>query len=238
MGMSILPKWHDGRVCIPWWYGLGYPLVWMSVGICIGISRSDNMIAITTETLIVMAVCALLGAFFYVAFNALSKWEKQKTDAVKIKDKIASSGRDPTDLEAMTPTEKWEITKVQKFDRLFLIVDALLVLLSAGLTVAGVYWFGDRIHLEAIEEFAIASFLIAVAVAFFLDMTLIKNLGTVEWEKKKQDAFQLATTAIAEAAPAIASSRMDELIQKYLDAGFTKREAKKLAQQKLADEIE
>lgn len=194
--------------------------------------------AITTETLIAMAVCALVGAFLYVAFDALSKYEKQKTDAVKIKDKVASSGRDPNDPTALTASEKWEINKVQKFDRLFLIVDALLILLAAGLTIAGVYWFGDRIHLEAIEEIAIASFFIGAAVAFFLDMTIVKNLGTAEWEKKKQAAFQYTADAVSEAVTSTVASRKDELIAKYIEAGLSKREAKKLAEKKIAEEVE
>ena len=236
--MSILPRWHNGRVCIPWWYGLGYPIVWLAVGLYIGISRRDNMIAaITTESVIAMSVCAVLGALFYVAFNALHKYEKQRTDADKLREKIVASGRDPADLNALTVAERWDLTKVQKFDRMFLVVDVLAVLLSAGLAVAGIYFFGDRIHLEVWQEFAVCGFFLAVGIAFFLDMTIIQALGSAEWEKKKQEAFQCVNT-ITEEAVATAVSRKDELIQKYISAGLSRKEAKKAAEKKIAEEVE
>ena len=234
--MSILPKWHNGRVCIPWWYGLGYPLLWCAVGISFGM-RYDSMIELTSISAIAMIVCAVFGALFYVVLNAISNFEKQKTDADELRAKIVQSGRDPADLSTLTVAEKWDLQKVQRFDRLFLIVDTFAVLVSAGLSVAGVVFFGEKIlNPEVWQEYAVATFFIAIAVAWFLDMTILKALGTAEWEKRKQDAFQVVTAAVEEAV-ATGMTHKDELIAKFVDAGFSKKEAEALAKEAILKEL-
>lgn len=234
--MSILPKWHNGRVCIPWWYGLGYPLLWCAVGISFGM-RYDSMIELTSISAIAMIVCAVFGALFYVVLNAISNFEKQKTDADALRAKIVQSGRDPSDLSTLTVAEKWDLQKVQKFDRLFLIVDIFAVLVSAGLSVAGVVLFGEKILNPGVwQEYAVATFFIAIIVAWFLDMTILKALGTAEWEKRKQDAFQVVTAAVEEAV-ATGMTHKDELIAKFVDAGFSKKEAEALAKEAILKEL-
>lgn len=234
--MSILPKWHNGRVCIPWWYGLGYPLLWCAVGVSFGM-RYDSMIELTSISAIAMIVCAVFGALFYVVLNAISNFEKQKTDADELRAKIVQSGRDPADLSTLTVAEKWDLQKVQKFDRLFLIVDTFAVIVSAGLSVAGVVFFGEKILDPGVwQEYAVATFFIAIAVAWFLDMTILKALGTAEWEKRKQDAFQVVTAAVEEAV-ATGMTHKDELIAKFVDAGFSKKEAEALAKEAILKEL-
>ena len=234
--MSILPKWHNGRVCIPWWYGLGYPLLWCAVGISFGM-RYDSMIELTSISAIAMIVCAVFGALFYVVLNAISKFEKQRTDADELRAKIVQSGRDPADLSTLTVAEKWDLQKVQKFDRLFLIVDIFAVIVSAGLSVAGVVFFGEKILDPGVwQEYAVATFFIAILVAWFLDMTILKALGTAEWEKRKQDAFQAVTAAVEEAV-ATGMTHKDELIAKFVDAGFSKKEAEALAKEAILKEL-
>ena len=234
--MSILPKWHNGRVCIPWWYGLGYPLLWCAVGISFGM-RYDSMIELTSISAIAMIVCAVFGALFYVVLNAISNFEKQKTDADALRAKIVQSGRDPADLSTLTVAEKWDLQKVQRFDRLFLIVDIFAVIVSAGLSVAGVIFFGEKIlNPEVWQEYAVATFFIAIIVAWFLDMTILKALGTAEWEKRKQDAFQVVTAAVEEAV-ATGMTHKDELIAKFVDAGFSKKEAEALAKEAILKEL-
>ena len=234
--MSILPKWHNGRVCIPWWYGLGYPLLWCAVGISFGM-RYDSMIELTSISAIAMIVCAVFGALFYVVLNAISNFEKQKTDADALRAKIVQSGRDPADLSTLTVAEKWDLQKVQRFDRLFLIVDIFAVLVSAGLSVAGVVLFGEKILDPGVwQEYAVATFFIAIIVAWFLDMTILKALGTAEWEKRKQDAFQ-AVASVVEEAVATGMTHKDELIAKFVDAGFSKKEAEALAKEAILKEF-
>lgn len=235
--MSILPRFHNGRVCIPWWYGLGYPAVWLTIGLAFGIIGRDSMIEISTASAIAMAVCAFIGALFYVVLNAFSKYEEQRTDAKELKDKIATSGRDPTNMEALTAKERWDLTKAQKFNKMFIVIDAMAVLISAGLAVAVVYFFGGKLHLVDWPEYALVSFFVGIAVALVLDVAIFKALGTAEWEKKKQAAFQ-GITAVAEQAVATALSRKDELIAKFVEAGLSKKDAKKAAEKKIAEEVE
>lgn len=236
MHMSILPKWHEGRVCIPWWYGLGYPILWCFIGISFGM-RVDSMIELTSISAIAMIVCAVFGALFYVVLNAISKFEEQKTDADELRAKIVQSGRDPTDLSVLTVAEKWDLQKVQKFDRLFIIVDVFAILVSAGLSVAGVVFFGERILDPAVwQEYAVATFFIAILVAWFLDMTILKAIGTAEWEKRKQDAFQIVAPVVEEAV-ATGMSHKDELVAKFVDAGFSKKDAEALAKEAILKEI-
>ena len=77
---------------------------------------------------------------------------------------------------------------------------------------------------------------IAIFVAWFLDMTLLKPLGTAEWEKRKQDAFQAVTAAVEEAV-ATGMTHKDELIAKFVDAGFSKKEAEALAKEAILKEL-
>ena len=139
--MSIWPIFRHGRVCVPWWYGLGY-CAWVAViAYIIGI-KSDTMdIYLSMESLIALVICALVGSLAYTIFGALSRWEKQRTDAEKVRNAVAASGRDPTDDAQLTAAEKWDLTKAQKFDRLFLVADILQVIIGTGIAVAIMYLF-------------------------------------------------------------------------------------------------
>lgn len=236
--MSILPKWHQGRVCIPWWYGLGYPVLWCSIGLAIGIRTSDSsMIELDFYCMVAMVICSFAGALVYVVYNAVSKFEAQKTDAAQLRDKIAMSGRDPTNTEQLTAAEKWDLTKAQKFDRMFLIVDIFAVLVSTGLAIAVVWMYGTRlIHVDVWQEYAVFSFFVAVAIALFMDCTVISAIGTSEWEKRKQSAFQTAT-AIVERTATQTLTRRDELVQLFIDKGCTRKEAETLAREALLAEL-
>ena len=128
--MSVLPEYAHGRISIPWWYGLGYVFGWTTAGI-IGIRRNETMeIILSNITIIAMVVCALVGSLAFTVFMAISKYEKQRTDAEKLRSKIAESGRDPDAVDQLTSAEKWELTKASKFDRIFIIADAMTVILS------------------------------------------------------------------------------------------------------------
>lgn len=236
--MSILPQWHKGRVCIPWWYGLGYPILWCSVGLAIGIRTSDiSMIELDFYCMVATVICALVGALVYVVYNAVSKYEKQRTDAAQLRDKIALSGRDPTNTELLTAAEKWDLTKAQKFDRLFVIVDVLAVLISAGLAIACVWLYGAKyLTPDAWVEYAVVAFFAGIVVALFLDVTVISAIGTSEWEKKKQAAFQSATSIVEQTATK-AVSRRDELVQDFIAKGCTRKEAEALAKEALLAEL-
>lgn len=234
--MSILPKWYNGRVCIPWWYGLGYACVYITIGLSIGIKiESETMIAITTASAIAMMVASLIGAIAYVVLYATSKYQKQKADAEELKARIVASGKDPDDLAQLSVAEKWEITKCRKFDRMFILMDILWVLLGAGFGIAVLYFFGGDYIADEWEQYAVAGFFAGLALAWIVGETLIKTAASGEWSKKAADAFRVAKAVVEETV--LKGSRRDELIAKFVDEGFSKKEAQEMAKQAILDEL-
>ena len=240
--MSILPKWHNGRVCIPWWYGLGYPVIWCLFGVGIGIRAGGTMIMdISVASAVAMCVLAFIGAGAYFVFYGVSAYREQKAQAEELKSKIVASGRDPSDPSTLTVAERWEIEKCQKFDRIFLIADLLGVLISAGCAVAVIYFYGlsaGRIPDEW-PMVAVTAFIGGIVGAWFINETLVQTAAKGEWEKKAKDAFRAVEPAVAEVVAKVAgTSRFEELVAKYLEAGLSKKEAREAAKAKLIEEME
>ena len=239
--MSILPRWHNGRVCIPWWYGLGYPIIWCAFGVSIGIKAGDNMMDISTLSAVALIVLAFIGSGAYFVFYGISAYREQKAQAEELKAKIVASGRDPSDRSALTVAERWDIEKCAKFDKIFLIADVLGVLIAAGLAIAVIYFYGldaGRIPDEW-TMVAVTSFIGGICAAWFVNETLVQTAAKGEWQKKAKEAFRNLQPAIEEAvANTVKSTRMDELIQKYLAAGLSKKEAKQAAKEKLIEEMD
>lgn len=240
--MSILPRWHNGRVCIPWWYGLGYPVLWCLFGVSIGIKAGGNMIMdISVASAIAMTVMAFVGSVSYFVFFAVSKYAEQKAQAEELKSAIVASGRDPADTSLLTVKERWEIQKCQKFDRIFLIADILGVLISAGCAVAVIYFYGltaGRIPDEW-PMVAVTALIGGIVGAWFINETLVKTAAKGEWEKKAKEAFRAVEPVIEGAvAQVTGSTRFDELVAKYIEAGLNKKEAREAAKAKLIDELE
>ena len=236
--MSVLPEWHNGRVSIPWWYGLGYPVVWATIGVWIGISAGDIMMDISTASALAMIVLAFIGSGAYFVFYGISKYREQKAQAEELKAKIVASGRDPADATALTIKEKWEISKCQKFDKIFLVADILGVIISTGVAVAVMYLYGIQAGRIA-DDWAMvgaSAFIAGLIAAWFINETLVQTAANGEWQKKAKEAFRTVQPAI-EGAIKEGTSRLDELVAKYLQAGCTKKEAKELAKAELLDEM-
>lgn len=236
--MSVLPEWHSGRVSIPWWYGLGYPAVWATIGVWIGISAGDIMMDISTASALAMIVLAFIGSGAYFVFYGISKYREQKAQAEELKAKIVTSGRDPADASALTIKEKWEISKCQKFDKIFLVADILGVIISTGLAVAILYFYGIQAGRIADDwpMVAVTAFIAGLIAAWFINETLVQTAAKGEWQKKAKEAFRTVQPAI-EGAIKAGTSRLDELVAKYLQAGCTKKEAKELAKAELLEEM-
>lgn len=197
------------------------------------------MIAISTESTIALIVCAFVGALFYVVFYAFSKYEKQKKDADEIKEKVVKSGRDPNDPNALSVSEKWEITKCLKFDRLFIVADVLWVIIGCAIAVAALYFYGGQYIEDCVPKFAFAGFIGGLVATWFIGETLIKTAVAGEWAKRASEAFRTVQPVIEEAVAKVAgATRFDELVKKYVDAGLSKKEAKKKASEKIAEEVE
>lgn len=232
--MSIWPIFRHGRVCVPWWYGLGY-CAWVAViAYIIGI-KSDTMdIYLSMESLIALVICALVGSLAYTIFGALSRWEKQRTDAEKVRNAVAASGRDPTDDAQLTAAEKWDLTKAQKFDRLFLVADILQVIIGTGIAVAIMYLFGGAVIEDEFAKYGVLGFIAGIIVTLILYETLVKTAVSGLWQKKSADAFRVVATVANEVVEA--NGGLQALIDKYLAAGLSKKEAREMAKAKLIED--
>lgn len=230
----MLPRMRDGQLCVPWWYVLGYPLYIAGMLAVGGIGMDPAQL-----TTIAALAASFIGAAAYIILGAVAKYEKQRTDAAQLKSKIATNGRDPDNLEQLTPAERWEIKKAQKFDKIFIIADAVALVLATAFSYAVIHYFGAS-HLtpEAWEEYAVAGLAVGIASALFLDKTVMQWIANGLWEAKTAEAFQIVKPAIEEAVKAPALSKFDELVQSYIAGGFSTKKAKKMAQDYIANHPE
>lgn len=236
--MSVLPKWHNGRVCIPWWYGLGYPIIWCLFGVGIGIRAGENMMDISNASALALIILAVIGSVVYFVFYAVSKYREQRAQAEELKAEIVASGRDPSDASALTVKERWEINKCQKFDKIFLIADILGILVSAGGAIAVIYFYGlaaGRIP-DDWQTVGTAAFFGGLIGAWFINETLVKTAAKGEWSKKAAEAFRTVRPIIEDAINQ-AASRKDELVAKFMAQGFSKKEAEQYAKDVIVDEM-
>lgn len=226
--MSVLPEYAHGRISIPWWYGLGYVFGWTTAGI-IGIRRNETMeIILSNITIIAMVVCALVGSLAFTVFMAISKYEKQRTDAEKLRSKIAESGRDPDAVDQLTSAEKWELTKANKFDRIFIIADAMTVILGTALACAVLILANGRIGDEW-EYYAVYGLVLGIVATWFLYELVIKDVAAGQWQKKSADAFRLVKSVADKTAEM--NGGYAALIEKLVASGVKKKQAEKLAKQ-------
>ena len=226
--MSVLPKYHDGRVSIPWWYGLGYLVGWTMGGYVFGIWRDTMDIILSNTAMIAMVVCSLVGSLAFIVFMAISKYEKQKTDAEKVKAKIVAEGRDPENPEQLTISEKWEIGKAAKFDKIFIIADAMAVISGTALACAVMLLSTAKIG-EEWDAYAIYGLILGIVATWFLYETVIKSVAAGEWQKKSADAFRIVKSVADEAAEV--EGGYAALVQKLIASGVKKKQADKLAKQ-------
>ena len=226
--MSVLPEYAHGRISIPWWYGLGYLFGWITAGI-IGIKGDNTMeIILSNMAIIAMTVSALVGSLAFTISIALSKYAKQKTDAEKLKSKLAEAGRDPDDLASLTAAERWEITKASKFDRMFLVAYTLTAILGTLLACAVLIMASDRIA-DDWEHYAVYGLIMGIVASWFLYETVTKSVMAGEWQKKSADAFRIVKANVDKVAEV--EGGYAALVQKYIANGISKKEAQKLAKE-------
>jgi len=226
--MSVLPQYARGRISIPWWYCFGWMSSWAVAGI-FGIKENETMeIVLSNVTIIAMAVASFIGSLAFCISIALSKYAKQKADAVKLERKIAEGGRDPENLEGLTACEKWELSKAGKFDKIFLIGYALTAILGALLACAVLIIAQERIADEWMT-YAVYGLVLGIIGAWFLYETVTKSVMAGEWQKKSEDAFRIVKAATDKAAEV--EGGYEALIAKLVASGVKKSEAKKLAKE-------
>ena len=186
-------------------------------------------IILSNASVIAMVVSALIGASIYSALQAISKYEKQKTDAEILRRKIAENGRDPSAEDQLTAMEKWELTKADKFDKIFLFAYAVATSLGIALACAVmILAVRERIP-DAWEYYAVYAFVLSIVATWFINETVIKYVALGQWEKKMADAFRIVVAVVDKAAEI--SGGYPALVQKYIDNGFSKKEAAKLAKE-------
>ena len=221
----LLPRYQKGRICTPWWYVLGrWP--WRIIA-GIAIIRGVLMEPIET-TLIAALICGAIGALAYVILTSLARYKKQKTDAEKLRSKIADNGRDPTDPANLTAAERWEISKAEKFDRIFIFVDIIATVLSTGAAAGVLYVFGPNWIPPEWQYYAIVGLIAGIIAAWIFDQTVIDAIATCTWQDKTRKAFQLTAAAVTEA---VETTKFDELVQTYIAGGLPAKDAKEMAKE-------
>ena len=225
MTTPILPRWHKGRICAPWWYVLGW---WpLRVLVVLLVIRGITMEPLET-TLLAALICGFVGALAYIVLTSLARYKKQKTDAEKLKSKIAAEGRDPEDAAQLTAAERWEIGKAQKFDRIFIYVDLVGVILATAAAVGVLYVFGPNWIPDEWRYYAIVGIFAGIVMGWIFDETIIDAIATCTWQDKTRKAFQHVGAAVVEA---VKTSKFDELVQSYIAGGIPAKDAKEMAKE-------
>ena len=226
--MSVLPQYARGRISIPWWYCFGWMSSWVAAGI-FGIGEYETMeIIISNITLIAMAVASIVGSMVFSFSIALSKFAKQKADAVKLERKIVDSGRDPEETEALTASEKWELGKAKKFDKIFLIGYTLNAIVGGLLAIAVLIFAQERLGDEWMA-YAVYGLVLGIVGAWFLYETVTKSVMAGEWQKKSEEAFRVVKAVADEVAEV--EGGYDALVSKLMASGIKKSDAKKMAKE-------
>lgn len=223
--MTALPAFHDGRICTPWWYALGRWCVrllaaWAVIG---GIHMEP-----LETTIIAAIICSAIGAVAYIVLTSLARYKKQRTDAEKLRSKIAAEGRDPLNPEQLSAFERWELTKAQKFDRIFIAVGVIGAILSTAAATGILYVFGPNWIAPEWQYYAIVGGIMGIVAGWAFDQTIIDAIATCTWQDKTAKAFRTVEAVVAEAAEA---SKLDELVAKYVKAGFSAKDAKEMAKE-------
>ena len=231
--MALLPRWYKGRICAPWWYVIGWwPLRLLVVALVI---RGITMEPLET-TLLAAIICGFVGSLAYIILTSLARYKKQRTDAVKLKNKIAAEGRDPEDPDQLSAAERWDLTKAQKFDRIFIYVDLVGVVLATAAAVGVLYVFGPNWIPDDWRYYAIVGIIAGLLSGWIFDQTVIDAIATCTWQDKTAKAFQIATAAGAEVAK-VAGTRYEELVQEFIEKGLSPKDAKKMAKEALLAEM-
>ena len=67
-----------------------------------------------------------------------------------------------------------------------------------------------------------------IVAGWAFDQTIIDAIATCTWQDKTAKAFRTVEAVVAEAAE---TSKLDELVAKYVKAGFSAKDAKEMAKE-------
>lgn len=180
---------------------------------------------IEVATMWALVICAVFGSVVYWFLVSTSSFKRQKVQAQELRDKIAGSGRDPTNPDAMTPAERWEIAKVAKFDRLFLFGAIIGAIIGAGLAIAIVYMFGAKYLPDAWQYYGLVGFFAGMICALVANRALISIAVSGKWNDKEAEFLQglREATNPDDVVAALTANGMDPAKAKALASEFTKK---------------
>lgn len=203
---------------------MGYIFGWTTAAV-IGIRRNETMeIILSNITIIAMVASAFVGSLAYTVIMAISKYGKQKADAEILRSKIAESGRDPDAADQLTAAEKWELNKAKKFDRIFLVTDMVTVILGTALACA------ILLATDGPDDwmcYAVLGLVSGIISTWFLYELIMKDVAAGQWHKKSAEAFRIVKSVADKAAEM--SGGYTALVQRYIDYGFGRKDAEKMA---------
>ena len=186
---SLLPSIHGRRVCVPWFYALGYG-VYVVIAIWLAKEFFTMHLDLEVATMWALVICAIFGSVAYWFLVSTSAFKRQKVQAQELRDKIAGSGRDPTNPDAMTPAERWEIAKVAKFDPIFIYAAVFGAIIGAGLAIAVVYMFGGAALPDAWQYYGLVGFFAGMICALVANRALISIAVSGKWNDKEAEFLQ------------------------------------------------
>lgn len=203
---------------------MGYIFGWTTAAV-IGIRRNETMeIILSNITIIAMVASAFVGSLAYTVIMAISKYGKQKADAEILRSKIAESGRDPDAADQLTAAEKWELNKAKKFDRIFLVTDMVTVILGTALACV------ILLATDGPDDwmcYAVCGLVSGIISTWFLYELIMKDVAAGQWHKKSAEAFRIVKSVADKAAEM--SGGYTALVQRYIDYGFGRKDAEKMA---------
>ena len=173
---------------------------------------------IEVATMWALVISAIFGSVVYWFLVSTSSYKRQKVQAQELRDKIAGSGRDPTNPDAMTPAERWEIAKVAKFDPIFIYAAAFGAIIGAGLAIAVVYMFGGAALPDAWQYYGLVGFFSGMICALVTNRILVSIAVSGKWDDKEAEFLQ----GIREA------TNPDEVVAALTAAGMDVSKAKAL----------
>ena len=112
--------------------------------------------------------------------------------------------------------------------------DIFQVIIGTGLAVAIMYLFGGAVIEDQFAKYGVLGFVAGIIVTLIMYETLVKTAVAGLWEKKSAEAFRVITTVADEVVEA--NGGLQALIDKYMAAGLTKKEAREMAKAKLIED--
>lgn len=167
--MSILPRYEDGRICIPWWE---VPLIWSwsavaSVLVTVGgagtVVRSMIGLDISDASIIALFAAAFVASAFVLFVAYYDGFKKQIQDAALIKAKQARG-------ETITIQDEVDLAKVSKFDLRYIIAMTVGIIMSGAVSVVITYALCMVLHVpDEWVYYAAVAFVISIMVSAILD---------------------------------------------------------------------